>query len=165
VRGQIAADAGKCSNTHQRFRTTKAGAICAWNSAQKPDRPKLYRADIDLEWGKDAPRCACGLLLPCTCADAKPTGERAATCTPRSHSARQKPDRVIFEPMDTARFADLHARWLARERKQYVPATGFGRANRNRVDPATFTAWAGKTRIGRAKHRAECLANKPGELT
>jgi hypothetical protein len=164
-RGVVAETIGKCSNTHQRFRTTKAGAIAAWNTAQKPDgeRKEIYDAELDLKWGEDAPRCGCGLLLPCTCADAKPTGERPATRTPRSHSARQKPDRIVFEPMDAVRFAELHARWLVRERKQYVPATGFGRANRERVDPVVFTKWADRVRKGRAKQRAEVFESKAPE--
>ena len=51
---------GKCENTRQRFRTTRAGAIAAWNRSQNPAPRRLYVEKEDLS--KAEPNCPrCGL--------------------------------------------------------------------------------------------------------
>ena len=54
---------GKCENTRQRFRTTRAGAIAAWNRSQNPAPRRLYVEKEDLS--KPREFCKCGLSLPC----------------------------------------------------------------------------------------------------
>ena len=59
-RGTPAESVGKCSNTRQMFRTTEAGSIAAWNTAQNPQRRKNYDAATDRKMA--AAHCPhCGL--------------------------------------------------------------------------------------------------------
>ena len=54
---------GKCENTRLRWRTTKDGAISAWNVAMNPTPRRNYIAAEDS--AKPRTFCRCGLSLPC----------------------------------------------------------------------------------------------------
>lgn len=147
--GRKAAETGACRNTGGKYRKSVRSAIATWNWLQRLGQP----GDIchgNEKQGEDGPRCACGLLLPCTCADVQSEAKRPARATTSGHNERRaKLERIVFPPMPDDRFAELHARWLARQKRDP------NRGAPSPEDQAAFQAHRDRMRAGRARQRVE----------